>query len=138
MVLFPWCILCKSTANEHSLFNRKHFSHTMTTWCVWDTTHNWTTTSRSVTWHNFIPSNEAKKSQLTHIVLQNSLRLRLKVGPTIFYFSVQSCNGLSMVFFAFYVVALHWIWSPYLWNFFLSQRERKIAPIFLCKINLTL
>lgn len=46
---FPWCVLCNSTANEHSLLIRKHFSHALTTCSVCDTTHNWATTSCSST-----------------------------------------------------------------------------------------
>jgi len=136
--IFLWCILCKSTANVHSLFNWKHFSHTLTTWCVWDTTHNWITTSCSITykrrkswqtclgsvsfcpvhrstikgihcshylpqttWHNFILSNAAKKSQLTHILLQNPFEIMAQSWWNYFYFSVQPCTGLSMVFYTF-------------------------------------
>jgi hypothetical protein len=152
----------------NTLYSIKNISHIH--WQpVWDTTHNWTTTSCSITYKtrkswqtclgsvSFSPvhrstiavitcvrqldtillSNAAKKPQLTLILLHNPLRLWPRVGPT---------------FFLLFCAVLHWTQYGFLhfklWSYtgfnqdtfgiFFALVRKEMAPIFFCKINLTL
>jgi hypothetical protein len=174
MVLFPWCILCKSTANEHSLFNRKHFSHTLTTWCVWDTTHKWTTTSCSITYKAaslgrrtfaqwafplcsgaqlvgyiaVITCLRQPDTILFRVMKQRNHNLHILYCKTLWDYDPE----LVQLFLLFCAVLqwteygfLHFMLWPYagfnqhtFGTFFFALVRKEMAPIFFCKINLTL
>jgi len=115
--IFPWCILCISTANEHSLFNRKYFSHTLTTWCIWDTTHNWTTTPCSITykirksWETCLGSVSFSPVHSSTIAVITCLR---QIDTILFWAMQQRNHNLHL----FYCTTL-WDYGPELVQLFL-------------------